>query len=365
MVESTPLPEGTVRFPHEVIHQFMYSAFQAMGIPDKHAALVADVLNSADLRGIRSHGAGRLEFFMLRLENNVINKNPNMVFTAGSDTTGVLDADGGLGIVASDCAMNEAMARANKHGCSFVSVKNSSHFGYCGYWSMKAMNNGYIGFSMTNGGRRGTATYGVDPLFGTNPFSVGIPGGPDEHDFHLDMATSIVAVGKIETALREGREVPKDWVPSNYGSPKLNERSILTHDVPVLPLGGEGMASGGHKGYGLSLMVELLCSILSGGTLEDRIAGAGGEARPNTGHFFGAIKIDGYRDKSGVFHQMAETFDIIRRSKKEPGQNQIFIHGEPEAIAEEENRRIGIPITPAVLEQIQSINERLQLGFEI
>ncbi len=365
MVESTPLPEGTVRFPHEMIHQFTNAVFRSKEIPDEDAKLVADVLTSADLRGVRSHGAGRIQFFMVRLENCVINKNPNMVFTPGSDTTGVLDADGGLGIVASNRAMDEAMARADKHGCGFVSVMNSSHFGYCGYWSMKAMKEGYIGISMTNGGRRGTATYGIDPLFGTNPFSIGIPGGPGGHDFHLDMATSIVAVGKIETALREGREVPKDWIPSSYGPPKLNERSILTHDVPVLPLGGEGMEGGGHKGYGLSLMVELLCSILSGGNLKDRIAGAAGEARPGTGHFFGAIKVEGFRDAASVFGQMAETFDIIRNSRKEPGQDHIYIHGEPEAIAEEENRRIGIPITPAVLEQIHLLNDQLQLGFEL
>ena len=365
MVESTPLPEGTVRFPHEVIHQFTSAVFRAMDIPDEDATLIADVLNSADLRGIRSHGAGRIQFFMMRLENGVINKNPNMVFTPGSDTTGILDADGGLGIIASNRAMDEAMGRAEKHGCGFVCVKNSSHFGYCGYWSKKAMKEGYIGISMTNGGRRGTATYGIDPLFGTNPFSIGIPGGHGGHDFHLDMATSMVAVGKIETALREGREIPQGWVPSSYGSPKLNDRSILTHDVPVLPLGGEGMVGGGHKGYGLSLMVELLCSILTGGDLKERIAGADGAAKPNTGHFFGAIKIESFRDTASVFKQMAETFEIIRNSKKEAGQERIYIHGEPEAIAEEENRRIGIPVTPAVLEQIYSLNEKLNLGFEL
>jgi LDH2 family malate/lactate/ureidoglycolate dehydrogenase len=365
MVESGPLPEGTVRFPHEVIHEFIYTAFRSMDVPEEHARLVADVLNSADLRGIRSHGAGRLTYLLVRLENGVLNKSPNMVFTPGSDTTGVLDADNALGIVASDRAMDEALDRAEKHGTGFVAVRNSSHFGYCGYWSMKAMKRGFIGFSMTNGGRRGTATYGIEPIFGTNPFSVGIPGGPGGHDFHLDMATSIVAVGKIETALREGREVPKQWIPSSYGTPHLNERSILTHDVPVLPLGGEGMEGGGHKGYGLSLMVELLCSILSGADLKDRIAGAAGDSRPSTGHFFGAIKIEGFRDTAAVFRQMAETFDYIRGTKKESGQDRIYIHGEPEAIAEEENRRTGIPITPAVLEQLQDVNNRLSLGFEI
>ncbi len=365
MVESTPLPEGTVRFPHEVIREFIFSAFRAMDVPEDHAHLIADVLNSADLRGIRSHGAGRLTFFMVRLENGVLTKNPQMKFTAGSDTTGVLDADNAIGIIASNRAMEEAMARAEKHGTGFVAVRNSSHFGYAGYWAKKAMERGYIGISMSNGGRRTTATYGVEPIFGTNPFSVAIPGGPDGHDFHLDMATSVVAVGKIETALREGRKAQKGWVPSSYGEPKLNERSILTHDVPVLPLGGEGMDGGGHKGYGLSLMVELLSSVLSGADLKERIAGADGSARPSTGHFFGAIKVEGFRDTASVFRQMAETFDHIRSTKKEPGQDRIYIHGEPEAIAEEENRRIGIPITPAVLEQLQDVNERLELGFEI
>lgn len=365
MVETGPLPVGTVRFPHEVIRAFIVSAFRAMGVVEDQANLIGEVLTSADLRGIRSHGAARLSYFMVRLENGVLNKNPQMTFTAGSDTTGVLDADNGIGIVASNRAMDEAIARADKHGSAFVAVRNSSHFGYAGYWAKKAMEQGFIGISMSNGGRRGTATFGTDPIFGTNPFSVAIPGGPGNHDFHLDMATSIVAVGKIETMLREGRKVPRGWIPSSYGEPRLNERSILTHDVPLLPLGGEGTEMGGHKGYGLSLMVELLSSILAGADLQSRISGADGSGTPSVGHFFGAIKVAGFREPASVFQQMAEAFGHIRSSNKEPGQDRIYIHGEPEAIAEEENRRSGIPVTPPVLEQLQDINEKLNLGFEI
>ena len=365
MVESGPLPEGTVRFPAEVIEEFVYTIFRNKDVPEDDARLVAKVLVSADLRGIRSHGAARLTFFMVRLENGVLNNRPDMKFHKGSDTTGLLDADDAIGIVASNRAMDEALAMAEKHGSGFVTVRNSSHFGYAGYWAQKAMEAGFIGISMTNGGRRTAPTFGAEALFGTNPMSVAIPGGPGGTDFHLDMATAVTAVGKIETALREGREIPKGWVLSSLGTPTLNEKSILNYEVPLAPLGGEGDENGGHKGYGLQLMIELLCGVLSGAGLESRLAGAAGTAKSATGHFMGAIKMSGFRDLSAMFGDMERLFETIRGAKKAPGHDRIYIHGEPEAIAEEENRRIGVPITPAVLEQMQRLNEELELGFEL
>ena len=365
MVESGPLPEGTVRFPAEVIAEFVYTIFRSKDVPENDARLVAKVLVSADLRGIRSHGAARLSFFMVRLENGVLNGKPDMEFYQGSDTTGLLDADDAIGIVASNRAMDEALAMAEKHGSGFVTVRNSSHFGYAGYWAKKAMEAGFIGISMTNGGRRTAPTFGAEAIFGTNPMSVAIPGGPGGTDFHLDMATAVTAVGKIETALREGREVPKSWVLSSMGTPTLNEKSILNYEVPLAPLGGEGDENGGHKGYGLQLMVDILCGVLSGSGLESRLAGAAGKAKSATGHFMGAIKTSGFRDLSAIFGDMTKLFETIRGAKKAPGHDRIYIHGEPEAIAEEENKRIGIPITPAVLEQMQRLNEELELGFEL
>lgn len=214
------------------------------------------------------------------------------------------------------------------------------------------MERGFIGICMTNGGRFVTPTFGMEPIFGTNPLSVAIPGGPDGLSFHLDMATSAVARGKIETALREGRPIPKGWAPEAFGQLHLDERGILPYDVPLLPLGGEGPETGGHKGYGLSLMVELLCSILVGQTY------------PSTGHFMGAIKTGGFREPTLIYTQMAETFETIRNAKKAPGQERIYIPGELETIAEAENRRLGIPITPPVLEQIRRLNENMDLGFK-
>ena len=364
MVESGQLPDGTLRFPFQTVYDFIVATFRAVDLPMNQARLMADVLISADLRGIRSHGTARLVAFMNRLERGVINKNPQMKFHFGSDVTGTLDADNALGAVAADRAMEEAIERADRHGAGFVAVNNCSHIGYVGYFAKKAMERGFIGISMTNGGGVVTPTFGIEPILGTNPLSVAFPGGPNGQSFHLDMATSAVARGKVETALREGIPIPKGWVSEAHGPPKLDENGILTFDVPLLPLGGEGTETGGQKGFGLSLMVELFCSALAGSNLQDRIAGREGQKPPGTGHFLGALKIGGFREPSLVYTQIAQIFDTIRNSKKAPGQDRIYIHGEREAIAEEENRRLGIPITPAVLVQVRRFIKRFELDFD-
>jgi len=362
MVENAPLPPGTKRYDPAVVEAFLASAFRAVGLSTEDAALVAEVLVGADLRGVRSHGAARLSYFLNFLERGMINVAPKMIFTQNTDTTGIFDADNGMGIIAAGRAMDEAMTMAGEHGSGFVVVANSSHFGYAGYWAERAMRKGFVGISMSNSGGRTTPTYAAEGMLGTNPFSLGIGGGEGGTDFLLDMATTTVAVGKIETALREGREVPSGWVSEAHGKPALNERGVLRYDSPLLPLGGAGTEHGGHKGYGLNLMVELLCGALGGTPFADRIAGADGKARPAMGHLMGAIQIAGFRPPEAVHAEMQETFKILRGAEKEHGQDRVYIHGEPEAIATEENRRIGIPITPKVLEQLHAAAERLRIN---
>jgi LDH2 family malate/lactate/ureidoglycolate dehydrogenase len=365
VVESHALPEGTVRLPPERVADFVSEAFEASGVPSGDARLVADVLVSADLRGIRSHGVARLSYFLVRLERGVISPDPPMELVQGGDTTAVLDAGNGIGIVAAGRAIDAAMAMAGERGSGFVAVRRSSHFGYAGYWARRAMERGYIGISLSNSGRRVAPTFGTDSILGTNPLSVTMPGSTSGTDFFLDMATSAVAVGKIETALREGRPVPTGWVSDEAGIPELDANDTLTYTAPLLPLGGAGTELGGHKGFGLSLLAEVLCGALPGTPLSDRIAGASGEAPPSMGHFMGAISIAGFRPLAEVQEDMERTFDLIRASDKAPGHDRIFIPGEPEAIAEAENLRLGIPVTPPILEQMHRWNTRLSLGFDL
>lgn len=359
MVESSDLPPGTVRVPADSLVTFASNAFTAVGVPPGDAALVAEVLVSADLRGIRSHGVARMSYFLVRMERGVIDPSPRIEIRRGSPTTAVLDAGGGIGIVAADRAMEAALDMAAEHGSGFVAVTRSSHFGYAGYWADRAMTRGCIGFSMSNSGRRVAPTHGRQAVLGTNPLAVSMPGGGRATDFRLDMATSAVAVGKVETALREQRPLPSGWVAEAGEEPGLDDNGILGYDAPLLPLGGEGTETGGHKGYGLALMVELLCGALAGSALTERIAGAAGEAPPAMGHFMGAIHMAGFREPALVHEDMDSTFRVVRDSAKAPGQDRILIHGEPEAGAERANRRDGVPVTPPVRRQIELWASRL------
>ncbi len=364
MVESAPLPQGTKRYDPLKLKNFLSSILVTAGVTSVDAELVADVLVGADLRGVRSHGAARLSYFIVRLEKGSLNLNADMKFTKHTHTTGLLNADDGIGIIAAGKAMDIAMEMANDYGSGFVGVANSSHFGFAGYWAERAMRKGYIGISMSNSGGRTAPTYARESMLGTNPMSVSMPGG-DNTDFLLDMATTTVAVGKIETALREGREVTPGWVSPTGDNPHLDESGVLTYGSPLLPLGGSGMETGGHKGYGLNLMVELLCGALTGTSLRDRIDGARGTQRPAMGHFMGAIKLNGFGDIKAIQSEMGSTFEIIRNAKKEPEQEKVYIHGEPEAIAIEENMRLGIPITPAVLKQLDDVCDRYGINSRL
>jgi LDH2 family malate/lactate/ureidoglycolate dehydrogenase len=358
MVESEETAPGSVRVQAAAARDFVAQLFGAMDVPLDDSALVAQVLVSADLRGIRSHGLARIPYFLTRLDRAVIRPRPDFRFTAPTATTGVLDAGNGIGIVAADRAMTEAMAMAMSQGSGFVVVKDSSHFGYAGFWAERAMREGLIGISLSNSGGRVAPTFGVDSILGTNPLAVSIPGAPDGTDFALDMATSTVAVGKVETALREGRRLPAGWVASTR-EPSLDENGVLSFDSPLLPLGGEGTDGGGHKGYGLALLVELLCGALGGTGFDARVAGASGDSPPAMGHLMGALKIDGFRPLHEVQTDMESTFDRIRESAKAPGHDRIFIHGEPESRAEQRHLEHGLAVSPAVIGQLERWASRL------
>ncbi len=358
MVETSQLPEDSIRVAPEQARQVTRQLFEALEVPGPDADLVAEVLVSADLRGIRSHGLARVPYFLTRLENGMIAVSPEMRLEERTPTTGVLDAGNGIGIVAADRAMSEAIRMASANGSGFIVVKDSSHFGYAGYWAERAMSSGMIGLSMSNSGRRVAPTFGTESVLGTNPIAVTLPGSRGETDFSLDMATSAVAVGKVETAIREHRQLPPGWLAST-ATPELDSNGVLSFDSPLLPLGGEGTDAGGHKGYGLGLLVELMCGALGGTGFEARIAGADGGGPPAMGHLMGAIDIEGFRPLAEFQADMAATFARIRGTSKAPGQDRILIHGEPELMAFEVNSRDGIAVTPVVLEQVAKWAERL------
>ncbi|HVR33030.1 MAG TPA: Ldh family oxidoreductase [Acidimicrobiia bacterium] len=354
------MPDDTIYVEADDVRRFAVAALAAAGLTEDDAGLVVDVLLSADTRGIRSHGIARLPYFLSRLSSGVLKSRPQMRFTPRSRTSGVVDADGGVGIVASKFAVDEAMSLARAHGCGFVAVRRSSHFGYAGYWTALAQSAGFVGIAMSNGGGRTAPTFAVEGMLGTNPLSVAFPRSSGGTAFNLDMATSMVAAGKIETLMREGRRLPEGWVHSAAGAPRLDDRGKLEPGFPLLPLGGEGDEFGGHKGFGLGLVVELMCGALAGSPLSERL-GETPASVTSVGHFFGVLQADVFAPSEDVAASAEATFETIRAARKEPGRDRVFIPGEPEAFAEAVNARRGVAVDTEVTELLLTWANRLGL----
>jgi LDH2 family malate/lactate/ureidoglycolate dehydrogenase len=233
-----------------------------VGISREDARIAAGIVVATDLRGIDSHGVARLTNYIRGLREGRINPKPETKVFSKAPATAVMDGDKGLGFVVGHRAMNEAITRAISAGAGFVSVCNSSHFGAGGNYSMMALSNNMVGIAMTSGARGMVAPGSRGSGAGINVLSIAAPSGK-EAPFVLDMATTVVAAGKIEIAVREGKEIPVGWSENRRGEPITDPRRHREEQGALLPLGGK-VESGSYKGFGLTVAVDILCSVLSG-----------------------------------------------------------------------------------------------------
>ncbi|HJX38089.1 MAG TPA: Ldh family oxidoreductase, partial [Anaerolineae bacterium] len=259
-----------------------------------------------------------------------------------------------------------AMEKAQQIGAGFVAVRNSNHYGIAGYYSMMALERDLIGISMTNAAPLVVPTFAKDAVLGTNPLSIAIPAGR-ERPFVLDMATSVVTRGKLEEYERQEKPLLKGWATDSRGLDTTNAGEVL-HNMKgrlgggILPLGGAGEELGGHKGYGLALLVDILCGVLPGAgyaTLVYPMDDSGKPRPANIGHFFGALKVDGFRPLSDFQDSMDGIVRYMRGLAKAEGQERIFVHGEKEFEIAEERMRLGIPLHPKVASDLQALAKEL------
>ena len=225
--------------PVDIIYRFMRDFFVKVGTPEDDAAICADVMIASDLRGIESHGIGRLRYYYNRIisgQHDV--KTPMQVVRDGA-TTAVIDGNHGLGMVISKRAMQMAIEKARVHGMASVAVRNSTHFGIAGYYPMMAVEQGMIGLTVTNSRPSMSPTFGVEPLLGTNPIAFGAP-TDEPFPFIFDAATPIAQRGKIEVLARNGEEIPDGWVIDSKGrtvtSPAVAMASFEKRQASFLPL---------------------------------------------------------------------------------------------------------------------------------
>jgi LDH2 family malate/lactate/ureidoglycolate dehydrogenase len=343
------------RFAPEQLVEFVVSALTRLDVALADARLTAEVLVQADLRGIDSHGVARLFYYVWRLKSGLINPHPQIQVLKETPCTALLDGDNGLGQVVATAAMRRCLEKAASAGLGVVSVRRSNHFGIAACYAMMALERDMIGLALSNAVRLVVPTFGRTPLFGTNPLSVVFP-AHRERPFVLDMATSVVSFGKIEEALRKGEPIPAGWGLDAEGRPTEDPGAVMNQGM-LLPLGGLLTELGGHKGYGLGVVVEVLSALLSGADFGLRQAGLTDQgARPaNVGHLFAAIAIEQFLPLEDFKANMDLLLSELKGCPHQAGQPRVYIHGEKEYEQAEERRRAGIPLHPQVIAGLNNI----------
>jgi LDH2 family malate/lactate/ureidoglycolate dehydrogenase len=346
------------RFDATQITSWTSSVFEKLGAPADDARMATDALIHADLMGIDSHGLNRAtnQNYFGGLKSGAINPKavPEIVHEAGS--TAVIDGQNGLGPVASTVAMDLAIAKAKDTGAGFVSIRGSNHYGAASHYSMMALPHNMIGFSMTVGGLGVVASGGRGRRIGINPMSVAAPAG--EHlPFVLDIATSVVAAGKLELARMKEQPVPEGWIVDKDGASTTDPNEFWKGGA-ILPLGGM-LSTGGYKGYGLSVMIDILAGVLSGG-------GFAGYLRENvksggTCHFQGALLIDGFGSVDGFKAIMDQMIEYLKATEPAEGSSGVIVHGEKEILAERERTLNGIPYHRDVVDRLEEVAAEVAL----
>lgn len=356
----------------EPLRDFCTRVFEKMGVPPEDAAVTADVLVAADLRGISSHGVARLKRYVDGLRDGVMVARPNIEIVRETPCTALMDGGAGLGQPVGVRGMKLAIEKALEVGVGFVAVRNSNHYGIAGYYAMMALEHDCIGLSMTNADVMVVPTFGRDAMLGTNPISVAAPAG-QERPFVLDMATSTVPRGKLEEYDRQGKPLPLGWATDERGLPTADAGRVLDNFKKragggLLPLGGAGELLGGHKGYGLVLLVDVLCAVLSGAAYANLVYPKTPDGKPlpsNIGHFFGAWRVDAFRPVEEFKAAMDDLQRRLKNSPKAEGAERIYIHGEKEY--EETERRLahGIPLHPKVVADLQEIAQKVGVEYNL
>ncbi len=358
--------------PFELVETFMVESFKKLGVPEEDAKICADVLIESDRRGIESHGVNRFKpIYVDRINKGILNPVTKIDVIRESPTTMVIDANDGMGMVASKFAMDHAIEKAKKYGTACVAVRNSSHYGIAGYWSSMATNEGMIGITGTNARPSIAPTFGVENMMGTNPLTIGIPTdeGVDK-PFLIDCATSITQRGKLEFFERIGKDTPAGMVIGRDGSALTDTPYILKAltegEAALAPLGGIGEDLGGYKGYSYAVAVELLSAVLAGGMfLKDLTCfNPDGSLRPyHLGHFFIVIDPDAMIGRDVCEKTAGDILRALRASEKAPGEERIFTAGEKEWIVKDFRRDKGVPMGEAVQKEFLEVRDAL--GIDI
>lgn len=355
-------------YTYDYLFNFTTEVFFKMGCSKPDAENAAKVFLAAELRGLPSHGMIRIKDYFQLWEANRINTKPNIRIVHESPSTAVIDGDGAIGMIAATRSMEIAMEKAEKCGTGWVSTRGSNHYGIAGYYAMMALQNDMIGMSMTNANPLVAPTGSVSRMLGTNPVAVAVPTGKHK-PYVADFATTPIARGKLAVAEKKGEKTLLGYVQDKDGVPS-DDPAILKEGGSMVTLGGD-YEHGSHKGFCMSTIVDIFSCVLSGANfgpfcppsvaylpvLDEKV----GEG---TGHFFGAMRIDSFQPADEFKVKMDKWIDTFKSAKPAKGVERVYVPGEIEWEKEERIMKEGIPVIPAIADDLIAIADKLGIAFE-
>ncbi len=345
-----------MKFPVENVLTYCKKVFMAVGLNEADADIASDSLVLADMRGISSHGVTRLKTYAKRIESGVIDSDTDPIVVNSSPAAKLIDGKNGIGSVVAHKTMNICMEMADAVGMCFASVYNGNHFGIGASLTIPAARKGYISIAMSNAPASVVPFGGSVPRIGTNPLSVAIPNG-NKNPIVLDMATSVVAQGKIIQAKKEGISIPSGWAVSGEGK--------ATTD-PDEALKGSMLPFGGPKGYGIGLLIQILSSALSGANVDTQIPSFWNDFKnkQNLGFFLGVFKVDAFLFSEIFQERMDSIVTGIKNTPPAEGFQEVMLPGEIEFTKEKHAKRDGIELSQAIIDDLIEVGDRYSVSTD-
>jgi L-2-hydroxycarboxylate dehydrogenase (NAD+) len=358
------------RIQYKDLKNFTKRVFRKLGYSPEDSEIISDVILESDLRGIESHGIQRLSLYYKGIKDGKIKVDAQLEIINETPVAAVIDAHEAAGQLSSKKAMDMAIHKAKTLGIGIVVVKNGNHYGIAGYYATMAQKESMLGISMSNAEAIIPPTYGKRAMLGTNPIAVAMSAKP--YPYILDISTSVVPRGKLEVYNKKKQPIPLGWAIDSSGIGSRDPAAVL-RDIKakgcggILPLGGSTETFGGHKGYGLALLVEIFTGIFSGGYTSNYTYGYVGEGLPlrnevKTCSCFIAVDYSMFGDKAEIEGRLSTYLQEIRDSEKANGQRRIYTHGEKEMEARAKRIKEGILLNEATLDEIKKIGNELGLN---
>lgn len=323
---------------HQALRDYAHQLLTAAHVPDTKAALVADSLVAANLRGVDSHGVQLLPHYIHQIRIGGIDPSTDGAVVTRCGACAVYDARKGLGQTVAARCCDLATDLALEHGAGAVTVREGNHFGTCAYWGQRIADSGMIGIVMCNATPLVAPWQGREKRHGTNPICMAVPGPPT---WLLDMATTTVALNKIHKAALCGyTTIPSGWAMDAEGNPTTDVQTALN---------GLPMPLGGYKGTGLAILVEILCAVLSGGAMLTEVGGLRRTDQPmRIGQFFLALDVARFLPLAEFADRMQWLRDTLRNTQPASGYDEVLVAGDPEWRIEADRLANGIPIEDGV-----------------